>query len=285
MDKKGLAIGIASFLIVISVFDGAVVRTCLLYERSESERGVTQATAPSGEHQAGQPPNKVRTQTDFEDSEFCRRYNCKESNHWELRNGEMNYSYKTSLHNVSPEIQTNAASIVTGIGLGFYERMRLSGEDFDVISTLTRSIDHTGKHNKTMSFIEDHVETKVCDTCSVMNSGQYATDGDFRIRAGKAMNEVVSFQRLSTYRQPSTLKSLGVGTSVVRVGDLADDIVPIMATHEVLHPLDEKVSGKPTLSAVRRFYRINGNAYSLEFRRRGDSGAYTVFSIRDEGTQ
>jgi hypothetical protein len=142
------------------------------------------------------PSKKIKTLSDFELSEFCHRYLCQKDASWHLRNGDTNHTYKSSVKHLSVEVSTKG-SIVTGLGLMFYERPKLSAEEYDIISTLLRSTDKSVKHSKTLSFIKQNVENKVCDTCSVQPHAKSTTDGKFRIWAGKSgWDQIISFKRV-----------------------------------------------------------------------------------------
>jgi hypothetical protein len=65
---------------------------------------------------------------------------------------------------------------------------------------------------------------------------------------------------------------------------LADDVFPILKPYEVGTPMTRSDPDKPGSLAVEHSYRINGKAYSVEFRRREDPGPYRVFAIV-EGVQ
>lgn len=75
-------------------------------------------------------------------------------------------------------------------------------------------------------------------------------------------------------------ETLRVGGSVVRVGDEWDDIVDILKPYS-FGAADVKTDPKNVDSlAITRNYRINGKAYSLEFRRLADPGPYRLYAIR-----
>ncbi len=130
---------------------GIVLFFCWVLERSCGARPESSAHKPTPQSRASTPfvtsSKGIKTELDFEQSKFCRQYRCEESSHYTLQNGEVNHVYHTSLNQVGVELQTNARPnlAVTGLGLMFYERGRLSDEDFNVIDTLVRSGDSTVK--------------------------------------------------------------------------------------------------------------------------------------------
>jgi len=146
-----------------------------------------QQNATTKQQRAELPPSKqINTESDFENSEFCRQYHCKESGHWDVQGGEINHTYETTTNHVSVEVQTSASNSVTGFGLVFSERDRLAGGDFEIISALIRSVDQNAKHEKTLSFIRANVDNRVCRTCTVPGDGKQVVDGDYQIRVGKS---------------------------------------------------------------------------------------------------
>ncbi len=151
--------------------------------------------------QSGTPSKEIKSQADFEQSEFCRQYRCKEGDHGVLQDGAVNHIYRTSLNHVGVELQTKAISdpVVTGFDLMFYEREQLSDEDFQIINALVRSEDQTANHDKTIAFIRGNIERAVCSTCQVDQSAKSTRDGNFRIWAGKSGSEqIVSFKPVSS---------------------------------------------------------------------------------------
>lgn len=144
---------------------------------------------------------RITTQSDFEHSEFCRQYRCKEKEHRPFGVGGQEHIYETSLTAVGLDLQTNTNPnrVVTGFGLMFYGRERLSDEDFNAINTLARSVDETAKHDKTTLFIRHNVEDTVCPDCQVDQSAKSTRDGNFRIWAGKSGQEqIVIFKVISS---------------------------------------------------------------------------------------
>jgi hypothetical protein len=145
-------------------------------------------------HTTAEPPlsKEIKTQSDFEHSEFCQLYHCKEEKQWPVHTGDVNHAYITSVADLGIEIQVNRNQIVTGFDLTFFNRDQLTNEDFNVIAALVRSANQTASHDKTISFVKKNIERGV-DQIKMAN---FIDDGDFRIRAGKVIQQTVSFQRM-----------------------------------------------------------------------------------------
>ena len=186
------------FVIVLgSAIYHATTTPAAQLEREHAERLAKEANEQQAK--SAEPPvsKGITTQSDFEHSKFCRQYHCKETDSHPVRNGDVNHNYGTSLTQVGVDLQTksNSNPTVTGLGLSFYGRDRLSDEDFNVIDALVQSTNQTAKHEKTASFIRDNVEKAVCDECQVDQSAKSTRDGDFRIWAAKSGDDqVLSFK-------------------------------------------------------------------------------------------
>ena len=150
---------------------------------------------------ANSPISRVlNTQSDFEHSEFCQSYHCKEDKHWPVRNGDVNHSYDTTVNDLMVEIEDNSTRNpkVTGFGMIFLGRDQLSPEDFNTIAILVRGIDQSANHDKTISFIKGNIENEIsCRTCQLNESTNFVTDGDFRVWAGKVgSDQTISSKRV-----------------------------------------------------------------------------------------
>lgn len=140
---------------------------------------------------------QIRSQSDFEQSEFCQTYQCVAESQWPVHNnGDVNHAYHTSVRElgVDTEINPSRNSSVTGIGLTFFDRDQLSTEDFAVIAILVRSACRVSHSDKIMAFIKKNVERNV-DQIKLANS---IDDCDFRIWAGKVMQQTIEFERTSS---------------------------------------------------------------------------------------
>jgi hypothetical protein len=73
-------------------------------------------------------------------------------------------------------------------------------------------------------------------------------------------------------------EELQIGDSIIRVGDLADDVMPKLSPYKV-GTASSADPANPSSLAVKHFYRISEKAYTVEFRRRDDPGPYRVFAI------
>jgi hypothetical protein len=197
-------------VVVVLAFAIGALLGCDSTKTPPAAEPVAQQNATTKQQRAELPPSKqINTESDFESSEFCRQYHCKESGHWDVQNGKMNHTYETTTNHVSVEVQTAAGNSVTGFGLMFSERDRLSDEDLSAIGTLTRSVDQSVGHDKTISFIKGNVEVKVCSTCQVDQSAKSIKDGNFRIWAGKSgTDQVVSFKRVEPKKEEAIYTAL-----------------------------------------------------------------------------
>lgn len=236
-----------------------------------------------------QLPKTINTQADFDHSEFCRRYRCKERDRRLLQNGEVNHIYETSVNHLSVQITLSKIGDpnVTAFVLVFHGRTRLSSKEFDVINTLTRSSDQTAKHENTILFIRANIERAVCFGCQDDQEVISTMDGDFRILAGKSGPEqVIIFKRVGSAKPIRTGNDvvLRIGAFVVRIGDLANDVLPTLNSYQVGTPVTSKDTDAPGSFVVRSFYNVEGKAYSVEFRRRDYLGPYRVSTIA-EGVQ
>lgn len=142
----------------------------------------------------------IRTQSDFEHSQFCDRYRCREQDQWAVSHGDMNHIYASHSVDLGVDMQDNPTRNppVTGFGLSFYNRDHLSAEDFDSITLLVRSSDQAINHDKTISFITANVEKEVsCTTCALDDSANFVTDGDYHVWAGKVgAEQIIDFRRV-----------------------------------------------------------------------------------------
>jgi len=134
------------------------------------------------------PTSRVlNTLFDFEHSEFCQRFACREDKQWIVRNGDKNHAYLTNLgDDVDVEVQDNSSRQppLTGLGIMFFNREQLSAQDFEVINTLVRSTNESTNHAKTMAYIAKNIETDInCRTCQMEDSPNFITDGDFHVWA------------------------------------------------------------------------------------------------------
>jgi hypothetical protein len=75
---------------------------------------------------------------------------------------------------------------------------------------------------------------------------------------------------------------LQIGDSLIKVGDLADDAMPVLLPYKVGAPEIKRDPDTPDSLAVRHFYRIDGKAFSVELRRREKSSPYRVYKIDSE---
>lgn len=160
----------------------------------------SQATTPAGQHEQlptstkGQPQT-LTTVTDFERSAFCVKYDCKQRDTWSLQDGSTNHSYHVSVPHVIIELQ-DANNRVSGFGLIFYERERLSDDDLQFVASLFQSADTTISINDIMTFVRTNVETAVCSSCSVPSDGRAKRYGNFEVRVGKSgLEQVIAIRR------------------------------------------------------------------------------------------
>jgi hypothetical protein len=140
----------------------------------------------------------LNTLFDFEHSEFCQRYACREDSQSLVRNGGTNHSYRTNLEDVLIEVQDNSSRQppLTGFGIMFFNRDRLSPQDYNVVNTLVRSAGQSTNHAKTMAYIAKNIETDIaCQTCRMEDSKNFVVDGDFHVWAIKVFQQQVGWRR------------------------------------------------------------------------------------------
>jgi hypothetical protein len=187
---------------LLTLLLGALVFT---FASCDSGSSVATKTPPDVRATGNQEPAKVprsqeiKTVSDFEHSEFCQRYHCKQSgsyvSHFKDRT-LTEYNYDTTVDHLTVNV-TAEGPLVAMCGLTFYERERLSDGEFAVISTLSRSTNQHLQHDKTRTFVKQNVEHPICSTCRVYDSPKYVVDGQFRIRTGKSgSQQVVNFKRV-----------------------------------------------------------------------------------------
>lgn len=142
----------------------------------------------------------IKSQADFERSRFCNDYGCAEDRHWPLRSGDIAHTYNTNYHDVEVDlsVSNSADSVVTSLGVTFFDQDRLSFNDFGFIAALVRSTNQSANHHKTISFIRENVEHKItCRTCQLDDSDNFVRDGDFHVWAGKVgEQQTVIFKRV-----------------------------------------------------------------------------------------
>jgi hypothetical protein len=181
--------------VALSLYGAHIARTIAPVSTDRPNDSTVAQTAHS-------PASRVlNTQLDFENSEFCRSYHCKEDKHWPVRSGDVNHSYNTSLSNLGVEMWDNSSRnpALTGFGLSFFDRDQLSDEDLKIITTLVRSTDQAANHDKTITFIKRNIEIEIsCRTCQLDDSANFVRDGDFRLWAGKVGTEqTIIFERVT----------------------------------------------------------------------------------------
>jgi len=137
-------------------------------------------------------------------------------------------------------------------------------------------------HDNTILFIRANIEQAACFSCQDGQATISTMDGDFRIWAGKSGPEhVIIFERVGSAKliRAGNDVVLRIGTSVVRIGELANNVLPILNSYQVGKPVTSKDPDKPGSFVVRSFYKVEGKAYSVEFRRRDYPGPYRVSTI------
>lgn len=230
------------------------------------------------------PAEKIATLSDFTQSAFCQKYHCVEDRQWQLRNGETNHSFNTDLTEADAEVETDAAGQVSGMGLDLSDRDELTDIDWDSMNAFLTSTDQSLDHGNALEFAKRHVIQPVCYECSVVDARESVRDGDFQVKAGRSgSDEVITLQRLATFRKASELTSLRVGESLFRVGDLADSILPSLKQYELGEPENERIRHTPGWIAVHHLFLVGGAGYDFEFRETRGAGPYRLFLIKDEG--
>jgi rubrerythrin len=134
-------------------------------------------------------PGVIQLLSEFEESQFCRTYNCRFDDSWSLRSGGINNVYDID---VSPEVGVEITSLngrPVDFGLTFYDRQRLDSDDLQLIYSFLNSI-HPGVEvdPSIKNFIERNVEVDVFQICQA-NSIPF---GSMRIWAGKVMQQIIS---------------------------------------------------------------------------------------------
>lgn len=80
------------------------------------------------------------------------------------------------------------------------------------------------------------------------------------------------------------VRSIRVGTKTLRFGDKSDDVLPAVRRYVVGSPIVRDDPTKPGRIEVTHFVRVDGKAYTLEFRAFTDEGPYKLFAIHDVTT-
>jgi hypothetical protein len=99
------------------------------------------------------------------------------------------------------------------------------------------------------------------------------------VQRSSGSDEVGSAASAASSRDKQNLSTLRVGAAVVKIGDLADDIFPIVNSYKASAPQTHPDPTNPDSLAVTHTYVIDGATYGLEFRRREDPGPYRLFAI------
>lgn len=151
------------------------------------------ATVAATEEATGIPERHViQSLSDFENSEFCVAYDCVRSDSWDLRRGGVSNSYDV---HVSPDVGvgvTTLDGVPTEYGLVFYDRDRLTEEDFQFLGSFLTAV-HPGAevHSSTIDFvvdfIEQNAESDVWQICEAQSIGF----GSMRIWAGTVLQPTV----------------------------------------------------------------------------------------------
>jgi hypothetical protein len=140
-----------------------------------SPRPTMQAPSPN---KAG----KIETLSNFESSEFFRRYSLSKGKGWKLRTGEFNNDYNMlALRDIIFGV-TTLGDEVTGYGIVFYEREWLGDVELAFVFDLLRAID---SNVKLTSSVKEYIKTNAERSLFQIKEATPITFGKFKIYAGK----------------------------------------------------------------------------------------------------
>jgi hypothetical protein len=142
--------------------------------------------------------NPIQTISDFENSEFCRAYQCRPDGEWNLREGGTNHTYKIAGDSeLSIEVQS-AASRVLGAGLSIDGRSK-----FDDGRTRLKSNDEAFANAFVGAFTGNEcseaqrlVIRNLTRSYEQIMQAPAANCGTWEVRAGQILNPVVSLDRV-----------------------------------------------------------------------------------------
>jgi len=126
--------------------------------------------------------------SDFENSQFCKVYECKAAESWELTDGGINHTYDTNLAPVVSVEVTSLSEKPVDFGLVFYDREKLSSDDLQYIYLFLQTIQSDALIDETVKdYINQGIKNDVFQICEV-DPIQF---GALKIWAGKVIHQTI----------------------------------------------------------------------------------------------
>lgn len=152
-----------------------------------AETNQTEPTSDAKTNSTGKP-TILSSLSDFENSQFCKIYECKAAESWELKSGGINHMYDTSLNpSASVEVTTLSGKPVD-FGLVFYDRENLNSDDLQYIYLFLQAVQPGAQIDETAKdYINRGVENDVFQICQA-ESMQF---GLLKIWAGKVIQQTI----------------------------------------------------------------------------------------------
>lgn len=209
-------VGATIFLIIIIASLGR--------EEAKSPAEVAQslpAQEEQSEEQTQPLSDTIRTLLDFENSQFCKKYKCKEEHSWNLRSGETSYSYEL-VSTIRNEYEYVIVDVLTKdnkpieFGLMYFGReiSKLNQEDLQVAYELLSSIDSTQGMGAVKNYIAQNIEKDVFQ----INRAQPFSWGQLNIYAGKIGQQTISIEKKGEEsKDMQTIKIEELGLNEFRV--------------------------------------------------------------------
>jgi len=173
-----------------------------------------QITPPKQEIQETpkEPSVRINTLSDFENSEFCKTYNCAKDRSWDLRSGGTNNVYDNNINpTVSFEIVSDNGNVIDA-GLMFYYRNELSDNDLQIVYNFLKSVDT----EKDISAIKSYVSTNIEKSVSQIMQATPTTFSSFKVYAGKVGQEqIVHLEKIQEETAQTTATKQKIGDLVV----------------------------------------------------------------------
>jgi len=159
-----------------------------------------------------EPSVRIETLSDFENSDFCKTYNCIKDRSWALRSGGTNNVYDNNINpTVSFEIVSDNDNVIDA-GLMFYYKTELSDDDLQIIYNFLESIDTEKDLSAIKSYVSSNIEKKV----SQIMQASPTTFSSFKVYAGKVGQEqIVHLEKIQEKPAQTTSKKEKIGDLVV----------------------------------------------------------------------
>ena len=162
-----------------------------------------QITQPKQEIQETpqEPSIRIETLSDFENSDFCKAYNCVKEDSWTLRSGGINNVYGNNIYptTVSFEIASDDNNNMISGGMEFYYRNGLSSDDLQIVYDFLKSVDTEKDLSEVKSYVSANIEKEV----SQIMQATPITFSSFKVYVGKVGREqIVSLEKIKEEQVP-----------------------------------------------------------------------------------